>query len=409
MAQQLYFSRDTKVYIQVGSAIWEMPVLDGFNFSQATNVSEIALSEMEDSAGNSKRGRRAFNDSLAPAEWSFSTYVRPFVSAGTGAGAADTAANHHAVEEVLWALMAGPATYASNTFPGFTADTTDVNITFANSNKSTLGTASIYFVVGNANKKVYKLRDSVVNEAALNFEIDGIATIDWSGFSAEIVDDTANGIPTATVYEDIAATDNFIRNRLTQLTVEPNYPVWVTGTSYQIGDIVKNTTYIYRALEAHTAAASFATDLSATKWELILEDSYNLTLTGGSITVTNNITYITPEELGTVNIPIGHVTGGRAVSGSFTCYLLKDTATTDKSTDFFQDVKGISSVVTNSFALTFKVGGTATPSLELSMPTAHVDIPTHSVEDVIALETNFNALPSSIELTDEVTLTYKGA
>ena len=383
MAQQLYFSRDTKVYVEIGANVWELPVLDGFSFSQATNVSEIALSEMEDSAGTSKRGRRAFNDSLAPAEWSFSTYVRPFVSAGTGAGAADTAANHHAVEEVLWALMAGPATYASNTFPGFTADTTDLNIDFSNSNKSTLGTASIYFVVGNANKKVYKLTNAVVNEATLNFEIDGIAMIDWSGFAAEVVDDTATGLPTATIYEDVTATDNFIRNRLTQLTITP------TGLD-ENGLVIEN-------LDPDGDTVNE------------LEASYDLTLTGGSITITNNITYITPEELGVVNVPIGHVTGGRAVSGSFTCYLLKDTAGTNKSTDFFQDLKSISNVVTNSFALTFKVGGTSAPALELAMPTAHVDIPTHSIEDVISLETNFNALPSSIELTDEVALTYKGA
>ena len=374
MAQQLYFSRDTKVYIEIGSDVWEMPVLDGFSFSQATNVSEITLSEMEDSNRNSQRGKRAFNDSLAPADWAFSTYVRPFISAGTGAGAADTAANHHAVEEVLWALMVGDAAYASSTFTGFTADTTDANITFANSNKSILGTANIYFVVGNANKKVYKLTGSVVNEAVLNFEIDGIATIDWSGLASEVVDDTASGLPTATIYEDTQATDNFIRNRLTQLTIVPT-------TQDPDGDSVDE-----------------------------LEASYDLTLTGGSITISNNITYIIPEELGKVNLPIGHVTGGRSVSGNFTCYLLKDTAATDKSSDFFQDMKAITNVVTNSFALTFKVGGgTSTPRLELAMPTAHIDIPTHSIEDVIALETNFNALPSSIELTDEVALTYVGA
>jgi len=373
MAQQLYFSRDTKVYVEIGAAVWEIPVLDGFSFSQATNVSEIALSEMEDSAGNSKRGRRAFNDSLAPAEWSFSTYVRPFISAGTGTGAADTAANHHAVEEVLWALMAGDAAYASNTFTGFTADTTDLNIDFDSSNKSTLGTASIYFVVGDANKKIYKLSSAVVNEATINFEIDGIAMIDWSGFASEVTDDTASGEPTATVTEAITDTDNFIRNRLTQLTIVPT-------SQDPDGD---------------------STDE--------LEASYDLTLTGGNITISNNITYITPEELGIVNVPVGHVTGGRAVSGSFTCYLLKDTSATNKSTDFFEDVRSITNVVTNSFALTFKVGGTTAPFFNLAMTTAHLDIPTHSIEDVISLETNFNALPSTIDETDEVVLTYKGA
>ena len=32
MADQLYFSRDSKVFIKKGSHVWEMPVLDGFSF-----------------------------------------------------------------------------------------------------------------------------------------------------------------------------------------------------------------------------------------------------------------------------------------------------------------------------------------------------------------------------------------
>ena len=101
MAQQLFFSRDTKVYIKKGAFVWDLPVLDGFSFSQATNSSEITLAEMENSAGVSRRGKRMFNDSLAPAEWSLSTYSRPYLSAGTGDGASDAAINVHAVEEVL--------------------------------------------------------------------------------------------------------------------------------------------------------------------------------------------------------------------------------------------------------------------------------------------------------------------
>ena len=123
MADTLYFSRDTEVFVKIGSAIWEIPVLDGFSFSQGTNTSEITLNEMADASGNSKRGRQMFTDSYAPAEWSFSTYARPFASAADASGGvADTAAKHHAVEEVLWALMVGDAAYASNTFTGFTAD-----------------------------------------------------------------------------------------------------------------------------------------------------------------------------------------------------------------------------------------------------------------------------------------------
>jgi hypothetical protein len=383
MAQQLYFSRDTKVFIKKGSTVWELPVLDGFSFSQATNSSEITLAEMESTGGVSRRGRKQFNDSLAPAEWSFSTYVRPFKSAGAADAAAaitakkadSTANNVHAVEEVLWALFSGPAAYTGFTFTDqFASDATDLNIDFSESNKSTLGTADIFFVLGNANKKVYKIAGCVVNEASLDFDIDGIATINWSGMGSEIIDDTATGIPTATVAEALTATNNFIRNRLTTLTVAPT-------SQDPDGDSVNE-----------------------------LEASYALTLTGGNITMSNNVTFITPEEIGLVNTPIGHVTGTRSVSGSMTCYLSKDTGLTTHSSDLWQDLKAITNVVTNSFALNFQIGGSAsgTPRLEVTMPTCHLDIPTHSIEDVIAVETGFNALPSTIDGTNEATITYHG-
>ncbi len=427
MAEQLYFSRDSKMFIEFDGHVWEVPVLDGFSFSQATNSTEITLNEMESSAGVSRRGRRAFNDSLAPGEWSFSTYVRPFQAAsGTANGTADGSAKVHAVEEVLWALFAGAKNYDRSTYDFDTGGTNVITpatsssvINFGSSNSSTLGTANVYFVLGDANQKVMKLDGVTVNEASIDFDIDGIATINWSGNANNVldftgsthVDNTApihsdtttdgttmavgdvwldandgnrlyvttnvtNGSEANTVYIDEAIRDtgNFIRNRLTVLTVTPT-------TRDPDSDSVNE-----------------------------LEANYSLTLTGGNITMSNNNTYITPEEIGTVNVPIGHVTGTRNFGGSFTCYLTEDTSTTNASGDFFEDLRGITNVVTNSFALVFKIGGASgTPRLEINMPTCHIEIPTHSIEDVISLETNFMALPSTIAEDDEATLTYFGA
>ena len=452
MADILYFSRDTKLFVEIGSAVWEMPVLDGFSFSQGSNSTEVTLAEMESSTGVSRRGRAYFNDSLAPAEWSFSTYVRPFKSAGTGPGAVDTVANkHHAVEEVLWALMVGDAAYASSTFTGFTTDTTDSDITFANSNKSTLGTANLYFVMGGTNSVVYKLTGAVVNEATLDFDIDGLATINWSGFAATITEDSA---PTRTLYEDITATDNFIRNRLTQLTITAGdtsvFPgkgigaltdttITNGGTGYTSAPTVAFSggggsgaaaTAIVNAAGVVTGITITATGSSYTSaptiaftggagsgaaaTATIADGIYNLTLTGGSVTISNNMTFITPEELGTVNVPVGHVTGARSVSGNFTCYLNLDTTggNVGTSTDFYEDLTSAAAraKITNSFATTFKIGGaSATPRLELSMPTAHFEIPSHSIDDVISMETNFHGLPVTISDTDELTLKYIGA
>jgi len=368
MADTLYFSRDTKVFVKIGSDIWEIPVLDGFSFSQATNASEITLNEMSDTSGNSRRGRQMFTDSFAPAEWSFSTYARPYKSAGSGVGAADdTANNHHAVEEVLWALMVGDASYSSFSFTGFTADTTDLDIVFTNSNKTTLGTADIFFVMGGAGsgtKTTYKIANCCVNEASLDFDIDGIATINWSGMGTIITEDSE---PTATVTEAVSGTSNFIRNRLTSLTVTAADTTTYPGTG---------------------------------------SGAYDLVLTGGNITISNNMTFLTPETLGVVNQPLGHVTGTRSVSGNFTCYLNADTGS---SADLFEDLIEDVTTITNDFTLLFKVGGSSSPRIELNLAQCHLELPSHSIDDVISLETNFHALPSTIDGTDELTVKYVGA
>ena len=376
MADTLYFSRDTKVFVKIDTAIWEMPVLDGFSFSQATNASEITLNEMADTNGNSRRARQMFTDSYAPAEWSFSTYMRPFKSVGTTdpvtAGVADSAVKHHAVEEVLWAMMAGDAAYSSNSFTGLAHSATDLTISFTDSNKTTLAEGAdgskkveIFFVMGGAGsgtKTTYKIDGCVVNEASIDFDIDGIATINWSGFGKIITEETSP--PTATITEGALAsdTDNFIRNRLTSLAATTSMGGTHPGT-------------------------------------------YDLVLTGGNITISNNITFLTPETLGVVNQPLGHVTGTRSVSGNFTCYL---NAESDSSAELFENIIEDDTRITNSFGLLFKVGGGSTPRVELNMAQCHLEVPTHSIDDIISLETNFHALPSTIDGTNELTVKYIG-
>tara|TARA_S200002703_G_scaffold152195_1_gene152384 strand:- start:874 stop:2013 length:1140 start_codon:yes stop_codon:yes gene_type:complete len=376
MADQLFFSRDTKVYIKRTGATpdpvyFEVPVLGDFTFSQGTNTSEITLSEAADSSGNSRRARQVFNDSFAPAEWSFSTYARPFVSAGgatravtavNGEYITDTNAYHHAVEEALWdAFVSNGADQA-----GLTADATDLDVLFSASNKTTVGTFDLYFVLdadNSGSELVYKVADACVNEATIDFDIDGICTINWSGFGSLITEQgtTLDHTPgTDTITEGIVSTTNYIRNKLTTL------------------DLVA------------TAPGS---------------DTYALVLTGGSITFSNNITYLTPETIGSVNQPLGHVTGTRSVSGNFTVYLDNDTLA---GAELFEDLVEATTTVTTNHALTFGIGGgtAGTPRLQIGCPTAHLEIPQHQIDDVIGLDVNFHGIPSTIDGTDEATVKY---
>jgi len=376
MADQFYFSRDTKVFLtQNGSTAvgWEIPVLDGFSFSQATNTSEITLNEMADSNGKSRRSRQMFTDSYAPVEWSFSTYMRPFGAVPAGSGAiwepsASISGNpQHAVEEALWAYFVGHTSFtigssstasAWNGTGGITNSDTSMTVDFEQSEVAALGTFDLFFELGSATDggdATYKLEGCVVSSVSIDFDIDGIATINWSGQGRMLTEfDSNSGNPpsfTKTISEGVSTTSNFIRNRLTQLAV--------------------------------TTAGSGN-----------FQSSYDLVLTGGNLTFENNMTFLTPETLGSVNQPLGNVTGTRSVSGNFTCYLNHDSS---KSADLFEDIIESTDVITNDFNLVFKIGGTSTPNVAITLPNCHLEVPSHSIEDIISLDVNFHALPASVD------------
>ena len=116
MATTYYFDRDTKVYAHVPltaaatkSMYFELPVLDGFSFSQATNASETTLNQAQATGGASLRARQMFNDSYAPAEWSFSTYLAPYTTGGGTQGTAGVGSAGDGVtcegSEAIWGMF----------------------------------------------------------------------------------------------------------------------------------------------------------------------------------------------------------------------------------------------------------------------------------------------------------------
>jgi hypothetical protein len=308
-----------------------------------------------------------FTDSYAPAEWSFSTYMRPFgavpaVGDVWEPSASITGNPQHAVEEALWAYFVGATTTA--TIPVVNNDSS-MEVNWTASEVAALGTFDLYFEMGGANSSTnltYKIEGCVVNSASIDFDIDGIATINWSGMGKIITESGADApTPTALITEGTSTTSNFIRNRLTSLT-------------------------------ATTAGSgNFNT-------------SYDLVLTGGNITMENNITFLTPETLGVVNQPLGNVTGTRSVSGNFTCYLNNDT---DKSAELFEDIIESTTTITNDFDLTFNIGGANSPKVVVNMPNCHLEVPTHSIDDIISLDVNFHALPASIDPGDDTAGNYE--
>ena len=387
----LQFQRNADVYIECMDTArtevlttWKVPVLEGFSFTQSINASEVTINEAGET---SRRARLLFNDSLSPSEWSFSTYIRPVV-----------ATNVLAPEQALWAMMFGASAFGIDTGPSPDVGSTNVyrglndtvvnTLTGATSNAFNLNASNISAMPDNwnivfafedgTNKQYFRLNKAVVNSASIDFDIDGIAMCAWSGFAVDIEDlgnvtpDSAFSPPTlgklsTAITTGTTGTENFIRNRISTVTLS-------------------------------------RTDGSP-------DDSYSIVLTGGSFSIENNISYLTPEELGVVNAPLANITGARSITGSLTCYFDGGSGDDDKSGELFRDLVSDTSTVRNVFDMSVNVGGEAasTPRLALDLPTAHLEIPTINVEDLLTLEVNFHGQVANgnVDSTNEATIIYK--
>ena len=446
----------------------ELQVLDGFSFSQATNADTINISE----AGSAPvRGQRSFNTSLGNVEFSFSTYVRPAKpsttvnaeesvlwnallsdaeiaaasqvspvittptasyapSTGrltlTGTGAAATGLTvgqvyimsgvtgigaseyNTAVEFVSTSggttlvfdyLTAPTAAVVSGAFTAIklnksawtdnlaiAADTAVPvaygQVSSAVSNKNQLQKFGMYFVVDNI---IYAIHNCAMDQAVIDFGLDGIATVAWTGKATEIqqLPDTA----------DISNTN----------------PGVFSGAGNSTG------TATPRVLTAGYITNKLSTVKLISNIGGVGGTTYTLALTGGSLTVANNITYVTPANLGVVNFPIGYFTGTRDISGSITAYLR--TGTNGTAEILNNMLTNAATSIDPKFLLQIDVGGSAAATkVELRLDAAMLQIPTIDAQAVMSTTINFTAQGSEavqsstsaydIENTNELRVRY---
>jgi hypothetical protein len=434
------------------AATTELTVLDGFSFSQSTQQQTIQISE----AGTTPvRGQRAFNTTLDPVEFSFSTYIKP-------QGLASSTAGITAEESVLWNALfsstgidpatatqgvactvtsitrtatnaasativctavnlgtigvaavgdifnltglaatvtnaqewTGPVKLVATPTGGYSAATsisveylkapnvatttpvgvvgtirltanawnyqgTSVTspaysfITTGLSNKNQLQKFGMFFLVDNA---LYGIDNCVLDSASIDFGLDGIATVVWSGkgtalnyLSGTTVSSAAAGVFGGTHIGTAKAKQpgNYITNKLSTM-----------GLVSKIG----------------------GTDTSA-------GTTYTVALTGGNITIANNVSYVVPSNIGVVNQPIGYFTGTRSVSGNVTAYLRTGSGNTASL---------LTAVLAGGAETKYKVqiemGGAANnPHVDLNLPGCVLQVPTVETADVMSTTINFSA------------------
>lgn len=371
-------SRNTRLWVSTvdtgnnNSNTFEIPIQEGYSLSQAVSSSDISVSE----AGPTPiRGSKRFNDSLEPVEWSFSTYITPYV------GAAAAGSKVLLVDAILWQALAVKrgATMDFEAGAHVVGDADSFNISFLNNSGHVMTELFLFFKIDNT---FYKVKQAQVSSAELSVDIEDIAMISWSGQATEI--------------ETLASAPAWVAT-----AVPAGYDVAGVAAGYV--PVPTNKKYILNKLTTMTMNAP---DIAPS--QTALTANYSIPITGASISINNNITFVTPNTLSEVDKPIGSFTGAFEVTGSIDAYLRTSSGATGAvglpytSADLLSHMTSATGLakVANATAVVISLGGieTGKPAFVITMPTLHLAVPNFNIEDVVSTSIEFKAIPNSADL-----------
>ena len=408
----------------------EIQVLDGFTFSQNTNADTVTISE----AGVAPvRGQRSFNTSLAPVDFSLSTYIRPFNATGSIT----------AEESVLWnALLSVNAISTANTIT--------VGGTISGATYAFLGGDGTITLAGTSLTYSGLAVGDVVVISGLSHATDGVilnnsakvTALSGTAIALELTTPKASGaaitsitVGTVKLYKSawapvtstysVASTGGSNANQLqkfgmifivdnvtyvvdncamNQVMIDFGLDAIATAAWTGQGTALKQSTVINAAALAsatakNTAAQFITNKLSTVQMSLVNSlgsaaagTNYAVALTGGSITINNNIAYVTPANLGTVNIPTTYYTGTRAITGTMNAYLKTGSGVSSTGQLLADMLAAATSSVEPMAALSITIGGaTNATKVVLEMPSVTFSIPTVDVQQVVSTAINFTA------------------
>lgn len=348
--------RNTRVFVSTvltgftAANTFEILVGDDLSFGQTSSNTDITLDE----AGPQPiRGSRRFTDAIDPGEWTFSNYILPI-------HAADAGAKVSTPDAILWHCLSSGSTFnPAVKEKGVFQDKMNQVVSFKDSQYHELAKAHLFMLVDSV---WFKAENLQVNTAEINVDISDIARITWSGnaglieaLAAQPFDPNTLGISDA---EFIRLQPSYIKNKLSILKIVDNASGGVTYD--KIG------------------------------------------ITGATITISNNISYLTPNTLNRVDRPIGYFTGGLEVTGSLECYL-NDIA--NGSSDLWKKLTQSTGQV-NSHKLQLMIGGyyatSQVPGIVVHLPKAHLSVPELQTEDAMGLNIEFKGMGTDMSSGDEV-------
>ena len=388
---------------------WKVEVLAGFALTSSSATTDITSLE---SGTAPDRSQQRFNTAVNPVDWNFQTYLRPTgceLFTGVTSTNARSSSSGNVMPVADWFMWQSLIT---STKPASGADLRSgwetggklqsktvaaaAGKAATSTNFSTAAENHIYFKLDNV---VYQVGNATVNQATVDAGIEEVATTTWAGFGTDLKEltgasrDKAISVFGGTLNSGATATANSNASVVDTTSVAQSYHPYGTmnvATTIGTNAFIKNR---LSSIEFHHKATASASDEKFTFPVTALTFDYN-----------NNITYLTPEELSTLNTPIGQFTGTRAVTGSATMYLRTgDTESAGFLRNISQDARTSSAQTSNANLI---IGGTTAPYVAFQMDAVQFDFPALATEDVISMSVNFVAQETTANRGDggEVTL-----
>jgi hypothetical protein len=370
---------------------WKLEVLAGFAVSSTAATQDITSLE---SGTTPDRAQQRFNTAINPVDWNLQVYMRPTgvvtgaAANGTGAGTNQTGNAKPVADWFMWQSLvsntkatSGTADQSVWTSGGKLVTTNVAAGTGSHSSRSNFSTAvenHLYFKLDNV---VYQVQAATVNGAAVDAGIEEIATTTWSGFGTLLTEltgaprDNAISVFGGILNSGLSAAANTTSATLSAASSYHPFNTMNVAGSVATNSFIKNR---LSSIEFHHKPTAGGADIK-----------YVFPVTALSFDYNNNISYLTPEELASLNAPIGQFTGTRAVTGSATMYLR---AGDTESAQFLRNIAGdsrTSSSATSNANLI--IGGATAPYVAFQLDACQFEFPVLAVEDVISLSVNFVA------------------
>lgn len=376
---------------------WKLDILSGFAVTASSATRDISRTQH---GNNIDRSTSTYNIARNPVDWNFTTYLRctgaeqPSVAGSTTTGTNNSGNVKPVADWFMWQSL------ISNTAPARTAEQ---SVWFGQGQISTQSTASalgshasrstsaarpegsLYFKLDNV---IYRVANAVVDSASLNAGINEIVTVEWSGKGSDLVE--LQGGP-----RDRAITVfGGILNSGISVAANANAAALSRQSSYHpystmnVAGVISSARYIKNRLSVIELGYN--------------SNTYSFPVTNFSLQYSNQLKYISREQLGRINNVVTGYSTDKSITGSLTMYLRPGA---NSSTQFLQEVRTneILDVGATANARIY-IGGRSGPYVEAYMPAVNYSYPTISTEDVMSMSVDFRAQQSAPSANDELNL-----